>query len=251
MLSLPALEFLRSDYTEVWVPTAVVPLVCFADRVRPLLATGLDRLALPVDKPPELVETLRGFDSIVSWYGANNEDFRAEVARLRLPATFLPALPGPANREHCADYFALQVGAPVPAFPRIPVAQAEPENVAVIHPFSGGRRKNWPLDRFRELACRLPLPVLWTAGPEETLEGAQRFENLLELAGWIAGARVYIGNDSGITHLAAAAGARTVAIFGPTDPAIWAPRGGQVRLVYDELANITVERILDAVTSLL
>ena len=49
-------------------------------------------------------------------------------------------------------------------------------------------------------------------------------------AGW-PGARVYIGNDSGIAHLAAAVGTPVVALFGPTDPRVWAPRGRDVRVV--------------------
>jgi heptosyltransferase-3 len=100
----------------------------------------------------------------------------------------------------------------------------------VIHPFSGSARKNWPLDRFRELAARLPMPVKWCAGPEESLQDAVRFENLYELGCWLASARLYIGNDSGITHLAAAVGAPVVAIFVASDPVVWAPRGKLVRV---------------------
>ncbi|HNT87980.1 MAG TPA: glycosyltransferase family 9 protein, partial [Candidatus Hydrogenedentes bacterium] len=51
------------------------------------------------------------------------------------------------------------------------------------------------------------------------------------IAGILAGARLYIGNDSGITHLAAAVGCPTVAVFGPTDPTVWAPRGARVHVV--------------------
>ena len=52
--------------------------------------------------------------------------------------------------------------------------------------------------------------------------------SLVELARELASARLYIGNDSGITHLAAAVGCPTIALFGPTDAAVWAPRGGHV-----------------------
>jgi ADP-heptose:LPS heptosyltransferase len=57
-----------------------------------------------------------------------------------------------------------------------------------------------------------------------------RIENLYELACWLASARLYIGNDSGITHLAAAVGTPVLALFGPTDPDVWAPRGANVRV---------------------
>ena len=81
------------------------------------------------------------------------------------------------------------------------------------------------------MAKRLKIPVRWCAGPEEALPDAVRFDDLYELALWLASARLYIGNDSGITHLAAAVGAPVVAIFGPSDPAVWGPRGDRVRVL--------------------
>ena len=48
---------------------------------------------------------------------------------------------------------------------------------------------------------------------------------LVELAAALAGCRALLGHDSGISHLAAALGLPTLALFGPTDPAQWAPRG--------------------------
>jgi len=57
-----------------------------------------------------------------------------------------------------------------------------------------------------------------------------RLDNLYELACWLARARLYIGNDSGITHLAAAVATPVLALFGPTDPSVWAPRGPNVRI---------------------
>src|SRR5262249_15020135 len=74
------------------------------------------------------------------------------------------------------------------------------------------------------VAGRIGCPVRWTAGPEEPLEGAVRYDNLYDLACWLSGARLYIGNDSGITHLAAAAGVPVIAIFLTTDPQVWGPR---------------------------
>ena len=107
------------------------------------------------------------------------------------------------------------------------------------------------MERFRELSERLPGPVRWSAGPQEPLDGAVRFGNLYDLACWLASARVYIGNDSGITHLAAAAGVPVVAVFGPTDPEIWAPRGERVQVLRGALGEITVDQVLDAVAEAL
>jgi heptosyltransferase-3 len=246
ILSLPAMEHLRSDYTEVWVPSAVVPLVRFA-AARAIASTGIDLLGLPGVEPPlGLIETLRSFDSIVSWYGANRAQFRDEVGAPGLPFQFLDALPQAGTQVHAADFFLKQGGGQGIAVPRIECGPASGGDFAVIHPFSGSARKNWPLDRFREVAACLGMPVRWCAGPEEELDDAVRFENLYELGRWLASARVYIGNDSGITHLAAAVGTPTVAIFGPTDPAMWAPRGERVSVVSGKFEEITMGQVLDA-----
>jgi heptosyltransferase-3 len=247
ILSLPALERLKADYTEVWVPSDIVPLIRFADSARPIASTGLDLMGLPgIDPPRALVEKLRSFDSIVSWYGANRDEFQAQTRQLGLPFQFFSALPTAGEKVHAADFFLRQAGGKGVAIPRIDCPGTVRGDFAVIHPFSGSSRKNWPVERFRELSERLAWPVQWSAGPQEQLDGAVRFENLYELACWLAAARVYIGNDSGITHLAAAAGVPVVAIFGPTDPAIWAPRGERVRAVTGKLAEITVDQVLDA-----
>jgi heptosyltransferase III len=142
------------------------------------------------------------------------------------------------------------VGGEGGAVPRIECGPAVREDFAVIHPFSGSPRKNWPPNRFREVAARLALPVRWCAGPEEALDNAVRFENLYDLVCWLATARIYIGNDSGITHLAAAVGTPVVAIFGPTDASVWAPRGQRVSVVSGDLEAITVDQVLGLVQAL-
>ena len=218
---------------------------------RAIASTGIDLLGLPsVEPPPGLIAQLRSFDSIVSWYGSNRAEFREQVRALGLPFQFLDALPEPGAKIHAADCFLRQAGGKGRAVSRIETGSRTPGDFAVIHPFSGSAKKNWPLERFRELAARLALPVRWCAGPDKQLEAAVRFENLYDLACWLASARLYIGNDSGITHLAAAVGVPVVAIFGPTDPAVWAPRGERVRVVSGELKEITPDNILAAVRQL-
>ena len=96
------------------------------------------------------------------------------------------------------------------------------------------------------VAAALGMPVRWCAGPEEPLEGAVRFDDLYELACWISKPRVYIGNDSGISHLAAAVGTPVVAIFLSTDPGVWSPRGERVRA----FVNPSVEAVVSAAAGL-
>jgi heptosyltransferase-3 len=235
IVSLPALECLRTSYLEVWTAAAHVPLVRFADRVRAISSTGLDRVAV-TEAPASLWETLRSFDSIVSWYGESREEFREAVRDL--PFTFLPALPaeGVHPKMHATDFYLSQVRSLAacdgPAIPRIDCDLAR-EDFAVIHPFSGSPKKNWPLENFRALAAQLEqtMPVSWCRGPEDPpLPGAVEIADLYELACWLARAALFAGNDSGVTHLAAAVGTPVLALFGPTDPEVWAPRGENVRI---------------------
>jgi len=218
IVSLPAVKHLRP--AEIWCPEQNIPLFEHIAPVRSLYAQGLDSLLLP----EAVLGRLRRFSRIVSWYGAAREDFRRQVEGL--PFEFHRAVPPEGCPVHAADFYLEQVGAPPGAAPALPF-RAAPAGYAVIHPFSGSPRKNWPLERFRQAASILErrMPVSWCAGPEEELDGAVRFPDLRGLARWLAAASVYIGNDSGISHLAAACGVPVIAMFGPTDARVWAPRG--------------------------
>jgi ADP-heptose:LPS heptosyltransferase len=112
----------------------------------------------------------------------------------------------------------------------------------LIHPGSGSPLKNWPADRFRALVDRL-VARSWSVkiivGPADgtaakTLHGAApgvHPPTLLDLTSALERCALYVGNDSGVTHLSARLGVPTVAVFGPTDPRRWAPRGSRVRVV--------------------
>jgi heptosyltransferase III len=253
ILALPALQYLASDFTEVWVPTAVVPLIQFADAVRPLASTGIDLVAVgDLPMPQQLKSKLQSFDSIISWYGANRPEFRDAVESLGIECHFHPALPAKDSSLHVTDFFARQVGAPDGLVPRIHVNPDASRDAIVIHPFSSSLRKNWPLNSYRDLAAQLHCPVQWTAGPEEELQSATRFTSLAELGSWIRGARLYIGNDSGITHLAAAVGIPTLALFGPLSPLNWAPRDHDVTVLHSPaLEKLDVQTVLSAANRLL
>jgi len=249
---LPVMEQLRSDYTEIWTPSAVVPLVQFADRVRSLAETGIDLLGITSDPPRAMLESLRSFDSIVSWYGTNRPEFRESATAVNPNWQFFPALPPQASSEHATDFFARLAGLQLGMKASIRTNEPKLRERVVIQPFSGSKLKNWPLERFRELATRLDLPTDWLCGPEEELPGAHRADDLKSLAEWIRGARLYIGNDSGISHLAAATGVPTVALFGASDPAVWAPRGVCVKVIQaSSMQAIQVDDVLTTANLLL
>jgi ADP-heptose:LPS heptosyltransferase len=89
------------------------------------------------------------------------------------------------------------------------------------------------MEVFQAAAERLrkEMPVYWLRGPEEELGAAVFMPNLYELACWLRGARVFVGNDSGISHLAAAVGTPVMAYFQASDPKVWSPRGCSIDVV--------------------
>jgi heptosyltransferase-3 len=210
ILSLPALESAKADYTEVWAPRAVLPLIRFADKTRAIADTGLDLIGV-VDTAN--CEALKAFDEIYSWYGTARPEFREAVAHL--PFKFFPAQTLPETPPSIE----------VPLVPR--------QDFVILHPYSSSLKKNWPLENFQQLASQLK-NVEWCE--------PGRIDDLYELACWISTASLYIGNDSGISHLAAAVGTPVIAIFVSTDPLIWAPRGGHVVV----LENPSVDQVLRA-----
>lgn len=187
-----------------------------------------------------LADFLSSFSRAVVWMrdedGAIARGFRAcGVKDVRC----FPGLPPADWTRHASEYYTACIGVPCRGMPRIAVP-VQPAPEIIVHPGSGAARKNWPPANFEAVLAAPPLRTReagWCVGPAE--EGIHlppghavvRRESLLELAGVLAGTRLYLGNDSGITHLAALAGARVVAVFGPTDPAIWAPAGPCVQTV--------------------
>jgi ADP-heptose:LPS heptosyltransferase len=118
-----------------------------------------------------------------------------------------------------------------------------------VAPGSGHACKNWPLSHYYELSRALAwehkLRVVWLAGPAEAaclpylqaLAAAQGHllvagADLSRVAALLSRCRLFLGNDSGLTHLAAALTVPAViALFGPTDPGVWTPPGDQVRVL--------------------
>lgn len=239
IVSLPALESLRADYTEVWCSGQNVPLARFADSAQSIVASGLDRLGLlPAE---DVIKRLRSFDSIVSWYGTKNPEFRELVKKLHLPFKFLPSLPS--GGQHAVEFYIDQArelaATPRSRFPEIRCPAAD-RTFAVIHPFASGAPKRAPMALFEEIASRLSpkMPVHWLCGPEEEREGAVQIVDLYELACWLRQARIFVGNDSGISHLAAAVGTPVQAFFRTTDSRTWGPRGPSVNIVKLEAAML-------------
>jgi heptosyltransferase III len=157
--------------------------------------------------------------------------------------------------------------------------------VVAIHPGSGSEKKNWPIENWialghyllgqqasrsgglpaaesvnRRLEKRRSLVVV-SGEPDENRttqlqahwenEPAVRFATNLplpHLAAILENA-IFVGHDSGVSHLAAAAGANCILLFGPTDPAIWAPANENAKVLRapeGDLAKLPLEMVLAA-----
>lgn len=132
-----------------------------------------------------------------------------------------------------------------------PPGLAFPPLRVMIHPGSGDRHKCWPLERFQAVAETLQsqakAEICWLLGPAESRmeEEMRRYchrhsmeliiePRLRELSQRLQETRVFLGNDSGVTHLSAALGVGTWVLFGPTDPKEWAPQGNHVHVFVPE-----------------
>jgi len=121
------------------------------------------------------------------------------------------------------------------------------KRLVVIQPGSGGQKKCWHLENFLNVARTLRGPeieVLFLLGPAETerlrpsekvhIHGVTRCVahlSLPQVVGLLSCADAFVGNDSGVSHLAAGMGLRTIVLFGPTDPAVYQPLGPRVTVV--------------------
>lgn len=246
-------DFVIACHAIAWLARAgPVTVAGHPERAEIAVAAGIAARAVPVDAldlhtaegnpSARFREFAASFQRAVVWMRDPDGAVRRAFAAAGCADTRChPGLPPPDWDAHAADHYLRGAGAPAGwrlptlALPRRPC----PWDV-VLHPGSGGARKNWPLDRFLALAARFGaagLRVGWVAGPAEAgcslPPGADRVPpcRLAELGGMLAGAGRYIGNDSGVTHLAAASGCPTLGIFGPTDPAVWGPLGRDVTVL--------------------
>ena len=131
----------------------------------------------------------------------------------------------------------------------------------VFHVGSGSKEKNWPPESFASLVeaaegagYRVFLPegeadresvrkVLSLTGEKAEVVNLA----LTDLAALLAQASFFVGNDSGITHIAGQVGVHTVAVFGPTDPARWKPLGPRVRAVGGRDGSFpSLEEVIDS-----
>ena len=163
--------------------------------------------------------------------------------------------------EHLASAF-FALGVPATGIPRAQLYAGESPvtgRYAVLHPFASSSEKMWPAQRFCELARYLKLwniePV-FLAGPGDDASPFFEYrvfsESLDRVKALISKATLFVGNDSGPAHMAAAFGVPSVVLFGPSKPAIWGPwqTDSEIIVAPDGLQHIPVSRAIAALDRL-
>ena len=268
LLTLPVLAALREAQPDARIEVLAYPGIAalakgggLADDARSIeygpLAGFFTRGAV---LDPGLREYFASFDLVISYFydpdGFFEDNLRASgVKRL------VEGPPRVTGTSHAIDQLAAPLSAlGIPLANRAvnleigPAADGQPE--IFLHPGSGSAAKNWAPENWRRLAGQ------WlTADPDVRLaiiggeadaaalaplrdlaaeERVRLLENLPlpELAAALRGGHIYLGHDTGISHLAAVVGTPSLLLFGPTDPGIWAPPHSHVRVLRAPEGNL-------------
>ena len=224
----------------------------------------------------ELACYFNSFDLVVSYLFDPDRVFEQNVTRCGVDL-FIAAPPKIADGPHAAAHLARpleQLGLTLPdnaarLFPSeedrrfassfLTHTQSAP---IAIHPASGSSTKNWAISNWQTILTALSRQDVLLVGGEadEQQLAALRAHNtrcavnlpLPHLAAVLERCEFFVGHDSGISHIAAAVGTRCVLLFGPTNPAVWAPANADVHVIRPasgSLDDITVEQVLEAVAA--
>ena len=233
----------------------------------------------PSTLSPAVAELFEQAEAVISFVAEPGGSWAENVKKLTPKAEliFLPTRPtGPSAHDrrgqprHVTEVHAQLLRERGIELSAEPVAvKGDPAGPWVVHPGSGGRDKCWPAERMAELVDRLrddgrEVRVVYGEAEAQRWTDAQRARwvegygaqgcgSLAQLTERLAGAAGFLGNDAGPTQLAAQLGLPTVALFGPSDPRVWAPRGPAVTVIAPEtprgMAWLEVERVAEAVRS--
>ncbi|MBB5035683.1 glycosyltransferase family 9 protein [Prosthecobacter vanneervenii] len=261
ILTLPVLRLLRDMIADSHIEVLGYPAIAelarsagLADSIRSLEHRTMAPLfakTAPIDDA--LAEHLRSFNLVVSFLYDPDGLFRASMERIGVK-TLIECSPivqpgGPHASRQLAR--GLEKIAMFLEDVHLLRAHFEPRPHSqpriAIHVGSGSEKKNWPLDRWQQVAESLGTQeVIFITGEAEAERGTQPTGRdcwhalpLPELATRLATCTAFLGHDSGISHLAAACGVPSLLLFGPTDPAIWAPPQPWVRVLRNSTQDLT------------
>lgn len=267
--TLPVLQALRAQWPaatiEIWGYPHIAELAVAAGLAQAVVSLDraeMARFFVPEPKfTPAQVAAIRSFDVVFNYLhdpGAQVRDNLLLAGAKQVVSGSPIVAGGPAVPFLLAPLQSLAIYEPdlVPALdlPADLRAQGRRRLLArglrgkpfAVHPGSGSPAKNWPVARYAEIIRRLRQAgreVVAIVGEADESEAAALGRDLpelavlaqlslLELAATLAECGAFLGNDSGIAHLAAAVGLPAVVLFGPSDAQTWAPRGrGKIQIV--------------------
>ncbi len=288
LLTLPALAALRAQFPDVHLEVLGYPHISrlavaagLADETRAIEARPLAGFfARNGELQPELAAYFASFSVILSYLYDPDEIFKTNVG-LCSKAQFIsgPHRPDEARPLHATETFlkplerlAIFGADPIPklAIPPCPAGADVTRRWLAVHPGSGSGRKNWPEEQWGGLLAQLTretdLNFLLIGGEAEgqrldhlatQLPGGRfllaRGLSLVDLAARMLHCVAFVGHDSGITHLAAAAGLPVLSLWGETNATVWRPLGEKVTIIREPggLKGITVARVREELADLL
>jgi heptosyltransferase-3 len=273
VLTTPALAILKQSRPDLQVSVVV------EDRFAPVFEGNPDVDAiLPAEvKPlarwrPELCLNLHGGTRSMVLTAGSGARVRAGFAHFRGAGIYNLRIPtaqevlGVTRKVHTAEHLASAMfflGATVRPIPRAKLfapPRASESPYAVIHPVASAPEKTWPAEKFLQVAKYLhdqKLEPIFISGPNEDLAAFGEYRcisgaPLNETKSLLQSASLFLGNDSGPAHMAAAFRVPVTVLYGNSDPIVWAPwqADSQVLIAPDSIANIEVQQVIEAIEEL-
>jgi ADP-heptose:LPS heptosyltransferase len=221
---------------------------------------------------PRMVLNLHGGTRSMGLMMASRARIRAGFAHHAYSLLYNARIPraqeilGEERRVHTAEHIAsamFWMGVPKSAIPRARLV-ADPAGMsgyAVIHPFASAPEKTWTVAGFLAVARHLKqhagLDPIFLAGPRDDAGifapfRVYRNAPFAQVKSLLAGARIFVGNDSGPAHVAAAFGIPVVVLFGPSDPVTWAPWRTESQVITSPgpIEQIPVDQVIAATEAL-
>ncbi len=293
ILTLPALKALRDAQPQAHMEILGYKHIAvlaenrfYAQAVHSIEYSSLARFfARDSDLPGELADYFASFDLIISYLYDPDGIFEANLRRCGVQNLIC----GPARIVENTDHAARQLARAIEELGIKVIDLAErifpsaedrdfareflgsmPQPVITIHPGSGSQAKNWPVEnwislfspgsRFADLE-RLVV-ISGEADKAQTDQLEREWKNRVRFArnlplphlAAVLERSMFVGHDSGISHLAAAAGAKCILLFGPTDPDVWAPKNEKVQILSApnaRLSDLRIEQVEAAFARLL
>jgi ADP-heptose:LPS heptosyltransferase len=268
VLTTPALQLLQEYRPDLRIAVVV------EDRFREIF--GGEMLAPSASAVrafrPSLCLNFHGGTRSAAITALSGARFRAGFAHYRRRFVYNVVIPSAQQvlsvdrKVHTAEHLAsamFYLGVPQKEIPRARIGNPGPAEQArgpalrcIIHPVAASSEKTWPAERFLEVARHLAQsgiePVfIGSAADDLTMFSSYRTvlgSSLTAVTSELASASLFIGNDSGPAHMAAACGLPTVVLFGPSDPEIWGPWRTSGEVVRDPagLAAVPASRVIEA-----